>query len=116
MINYADYDFYVNTYKGSLSNDLFNSLIVKTCREIDTYVNREITEDDLNNEKNNFGYKIQYTTCLLLDYLHENQKANGAVQSIIIDGVHKTMKGTADVEKGKSKIIENLPQDITRYL
>lgn len=116
MINYADYEFYTNTYKGSLSGDLFNSLIGKTSREIDTYVNREITEDDLNNEERNFGYKIKYTTCLLLDYMNSQTKINGAVESISIDGVSKTMKSLSDIEKDKQKIVNNLPQELTRYL
>ena len=42
MIEYTDYGFYVNTYKGSLSIDLFNSLIPKASREIDKVVNREL--------------------------------------------------------------------------
>lgn len=116
MINYADYEFYSNTYKGSLSGDLFNSLIGKTSREIDLNVNREITEDDLNNEEHNFGYKIKYTTCLLLDYMNSQTKINGAVESISIDGVSKTMKSLLDIEKDKQKIVDNLPQEITRYI
>ncbi|MBR4486850.1 hypothetical protein IKS57_05995 [bacterium] len=116
MINYADYEFYVNTYKGSLSNDLFNSLILKTSREIDTYVNREITEEDLDNEKNHFGYKIKYTTCLLLDLLNSLKGINGAVETIIIDGVHKTLKNSSEIAKEKANIIKNLPQELTRYI
>ena len=116
MIDYADYEFYKNTYKGSLSGDLFNSLIGKTSREIDTYVNREITEDDLNNEKSNFGYKIKYTTCLMLDYMNTTKGINGAVSTIIIDGVHKTIKGLSEIEKDKQNIVKNLPQELTRYL
>ena len=116
MIEYADYDFYSNDYKGSLSGDLFNSLIGKTSREIDTYVNREITEADLNNENNNFGYKIKYTTCLLLDYINTETKVSGAVESISIDGVSKTTKGLSDRIEDKKKIVDNLPQELTRYL
>ena len=116
MINYANYEFYSDTYKGSLSQDLFNSLIVKASREIDTYVNREIKEVDLSNTENNFGYKIKYTTCLLIDYLNTQTKVNGAVNSISIDGVSKTIKDISDIEKDKRKIIDNLPQDLVRYL
>ena len=116
MINYADYSFYSTTYKGQLSQDLFNSLIVKASREIDTYVNREIKEVDLSNTDNNFGYKIKYTTCLLIDYLNTQTKVNGAVNSISIDGVSKTIKDISDIEKDKRKIIDNLPQDLVRYL
>ena len=116
MINYADYEFYSNTYKGTLSGDLFNSLIVKTSREIDTYVNREITEDDLDNEKNNFGYKIKYTTCLLLDYINQEKGISGAVSHISIDGVSKTMKSLEEIKRDKETIIKNLPQELVRYL
>ena len=116
MIEYADYEFYSNTYKGSLSGDLFNSLIGKTSREIDLNVNREITEDDLNNEEHNFGYKIKYTTCLLLDYINSETKGNGAVKSISIDGVSKTIKSLKETKKDKQNILNNLPQELVRYI
>lgn len=116
MIEYADYEFYSNTYKGSLSGDLFNSLIGKTSREIDLNVNREITEDDLNNEEHNFGYKIKYTTCLLLDYINSETKGNGAVKSISIDGVSKTIKSLEETKKDKQNILNNLPQELVRYI
>lgn len=116
MINYADYEFYSNTYKGSLSGDLFNSLIGKTSREIDLNVNREITEDDLNNEEHNFGYKIKYTTCLLLDYINSENNSNGAVKSISIDGVSKTIKSLEETKKDKQNILNNLPQELVRYI
>lgn len=114
MINYADYEFYTNVYKGSLSKDLFNSLIFKSSREIDTYVNREITEEDLDSEKN--GYKIKYTTCLMLDYLNTTKSTNSAVNHITIDGVTKIMKDFSEIQKDKRNIIKNLPQELTRYI
>lgn len=116
MIEYANYEFYSNTYKGLLSGDLFNSLIGKASREIDTYVNREIKEVDLNNTENNFGYKIKYTTCLMLDYLNTEKGTNGAVSNISIDGVSKTVKNLSDIEKDKQKIVKNLPHELTRYI
>ena len=114
MINYADYEFYTNVYKGALSKDLFNSLIFKSSREIETFVNREITEEDLDNEKNNFGYKIKYTTCLLLDYMKTNQ--NSTVNHITIDGVTKIRKNSSDIKKDKEDIIKHLPHELTRYI
>lgn len=114
MINYADYEFYINIYKGSLSKDLFNSLIFKSSREIDTYVNREITEEDLDSEKN--GYKIKYTTCLMLEYLNTTKSTNSAVNHITIDGVTKIMKDSSEIQKDKRNIIKNLPQELTRYI
>ena len=116
MINYADYSFYSTTYKGSLSQDLFNSLIGKASREIDTYVNREIKEVDLSNTEKNFGYKIKYTTCLMLDYINTIKGTNGAVTTLVIDGVHKTMKSLSEINQDKQNIIKNLPHELARYL
>lgn len=116
MIDYANYEFYSNTYKGLLSGDLFNSLIGKASREIDTYVNREIKEVDLNNMENNFGYKIKYTTCLMLDYLNTEKGTNGVVNSISIDGVSKTIKSLDEIKKDKQNILNNLPHELTRYI
>jgi hypothetical protein len=116
MINYADYEFYTNVYKGTLSKDLFNSLIFKSSREIETFVNREITEEDLDNEKNNFGYKIKYTTCLMLEYLNTTKGTNTAINHITIDGVTKIMKDLSEIKKDKQEIIKNLPHELTRYI
>ena len=113
MINYSDYAFYSEEYKGSLSQTLFNSLIVKASRLIDTKVNRQITEEDLDDEK--IGYKIQYTACLLCDELKGNDK-NKNVSSISIDGVHKTYIGTSERKKVYDDIFEHLPEELTRYI
>lgn len=118
MINYATYEFYKDTYKGTLSNDLFTSLIVKASREIDKNVNREIKEEDLDNS--NFADKIRFTACELVDFINANSNtnANNNVSSISIDGVSKTYKTQtlAEAEKEKRNIIDGLPQELTRCL
>jgi len=111
MIEYADYEFYLNEYKGSLSRNLFNSLIKKASFEIQNNVNRKLTKEDLKSEN---GYKIKYTTCMLVDYL--NTEKNGNVKSISIDGVSKTIKTLEETNKDKSKIFDYLPQELTRYI
>ena len=45
MENYADYNFYRSEFKGSLSIDLFNSLIIEASREIDRNINCELTSE-----------------------------------------------------------------------
>lgn len=109
MINYADYQYYTDTYKGSLSQTLFNSLIIKASREIDKYVNREITSDDLTDYP-----VIQYVACSLCDRL--NSISNSNVSSISIDGVSKTFKNQDESHKDILDVIENLPEELTRYL
>ena len=49
-MEYADYGFYTNEYKGKLTYDTFSSLIVKASREINR-LNK--TTDDINNIKTN---------------------------------------------------------------
>lgn len=109
MINYADYQYYTDTYKGSLSQTLFNSLIIKASREIDKYVNRKITVDDLDDYE-----EIKYVACELCDKL--NTISNKNVSSISIDGVSKTYKNSSEIQKDIRNVIENLPEELLRYI
>lgn len=112
MLDYADYNFYTQEYKGNLAMPLFNSLIVKASREIDNHVNRKITRDDL---KSDYGYKIKHVACELCEIIN-NESSNSGVTSISIDGVSKTMKSTTEIRKIKNKSLSNLPEELTRYL
>lgn len=109
MINYADYQYYTDTYKGNLSQTLFNSLIIKASREIDKYVNRKITSDDLTNYE-----EIKYVACSLCDKL--NSISNKGVSSISIDGVSKTYKNSIELKREILDVIDNLPEELTRYI
>ena len=122
MENYANYQFYTNDYKGSLSEDLFNSLIVKASREIDRNVNRKLTQEYIDSLDSDDQYKIKYTACELCDYFNVNG-SNGGVgkaKSISIDGVSKTNGNanlnSSDIAKLKQNIIDNLPHELIRYL
>ena len=109
MINYAKYDFYQNTYKGSLSVDLFNSLIPKASQEIDKVVNRELQEEDIDN-------KVKFVACELVDYLSKSESTNGGVASISIDGVSKAFKSDTEIKQGIRNITNGLPHELTRFL
>lgn len=109
MIEYADYEFYQDTYKGSLSVDLFNSLIPKASREIDKVVNRELTEEDIDN-------KVRFVACELVDFLSKSESSNGGVSSISIDGVSKTFRSDVEIKQGINKIANGLPHELTRFL
>ena len=122
MENYADYEFYTNDYKGSLSNDLFSSLIVKASREIDRNVNRKLTQEYINSLDADGKYRIKYTACELCDYFNTNG-SNGGVgkaRSISIDGVSKSNGNSNETYqealRKKQNIIDNLPHEIIRYL
>ena len=109
MINYADYQYYSDIYKGSLSQTLFNSLIIKASRIIDKNVNRQITSDDLDTYE-----VIKYVACELCDKL--NTISNKNVSSISIDGVSKTYKNNAEISKDINNVLDNLPIELVRYI
>lgn len=109
MIEYADYGFYKNTYKGSLSIDLFNSLIPKASREIDKVVNRELKEENIDN-------KVRFVACELVDFLSKSESSSGGVSSISIDSVSKTFRSDSEVKQGVRNITNGLPHDLTRFL
>lgn len=120
MINYADYEYYQNTYRGNLSSDLFNSLIIKASRCIDRNVNRRLTQDLLNNLEKDDLERIKYTACELCDFYNTegSDSGNGKAKSISIDGVGITRneKTEAQQKTALRNILNNLPHELTRYL
>ena len=126
MENYADYEFYKNEYKqGSLSVDLFSKLIIKASRDIDLYVNRELTPYVINNLSDRDKWKLKYTACVLCDYFNGNgsivdgDELNG--KSISIDGV-SISGGKDNIEQAGAKkqietiLMKYLPHELVRYL
>ena len=120
MINYADYDFYTNEYKGSLSVDLFNSLIIKASREIDKNVNKDLTETNIKRLTDRDQYRLKYTVCELVDYFNANgsNSSSAKANSIQIDGVskNKNSKSENKIETDRTRILNNLPDELTRFL
>lgn len=124
MINYADYDFYTNEYKGSLSIDLFNSLIIKASREIDKNVNRKLTEANIKRLPEDEQWQLKYVACELCDFLKNSGGNSGkysfGADSISIDGVSiskgSNIKSEAQINKDKKSILGDLPLSLIRYL
>lgn len=115
MENYADYVFYIDKYEGSLSDDLFNSNIVKASREIDKKVNKVLTLDIINSLTEIEKYQLSYTACLLVDFLSKNSitDLNG---SISIDGVSLSGISKQEYKTNIKDIFDNLPDSLTRYI
>jgi hypothetical protein len=120
MINYADYNFYKSEYLGSLSNDLFSSLIIKASREIDRNINRELTEEIINSLSENDQYRLKFTACELADYFNINgsNSSNAKANSVSIDGVsiNRGSKSESQEIASKRNIINNLPLELMRYI
>lgn len=120
MENYADYEFYVEEYKGSLSIDLFNFLIIKASRDIDRNINCKLNADVINSLSEEDQYKIKYVACELVDYINNfgGNSSRGKANEIRLDGVAITRNNKSEsmTIKNKSQIYDNLPHNLTRWL
>lgn len=111
-MNYADYKYYKDVYMGSLSEDLFNSLIPKASRKIDDEVNRELKEVDITD-------KVKFVACELVDFLKSNNFSNESnIESISIDGVSKryAIKSATETRNTEKDILSSLPLELIRFL
>lgn len=116
MNNYADYEFYVDEFKGSLSNDIFSFYIVKASRYIDRNINRKLTDEVISSFSEEEQDNIKYVACELVDkFYKEDNDAN----SISIDGVSISKgyynRGNED-DDIKKNILSNLPHELIRFL
>lgn len=116
---YADYTYYITTYNGTLSETLFNSLIIKASREIDKNVNCELTNDIIATLSEAEQNSLKYVACELVDLLNRKVNSdNRTINSISIDGVNKSYKiiSNDDYNKSKLEILDSLPTTLTGYL
>lgn len=116
-MEYANYQYYIDTYKGSLSNSLFSSYILKASKEIDKNINTILTEAITAGLTEKEQDNIKHTACLLVDYLYNYRNIlNSTYTSLSIDGVNKVIKPKVEIKAEKVEILDNLPQCLTRYL
>lgn len=116
---YADYDYYLDEYYGTLPENSFNSLILKASKEIDKNINTRLNQNIINNLPEEAQEQLKYTVCALADLIFKKeQDDNKKISSYSIDGVSKTYKVISDTDYNKSKqeIFENLPIELTKYL
>lgn len=116
---YADYEYYLDKYYGTLPEDSFNSLVLKASKEIDRNVNTRLNQCKINDLSEEAQEQLRYTACALVDLILKKQESdNKKVSSISIDGVNKTFKvlSNTDYNNSKKSILENLPIELTRYL
>ena len=116
---YAEYDYYLNKYFGTLPKDSFDSLILKASREIDKKVNTRLNQIKINDLSEEAQEQLKYTACALVDLIYQKQESNNRkLNSYSIDGVSKTYKTMSDDEynNAKKEIIQYLPDELTSYL
>ncbi|MCI8470398.1 MAG: hypothetical protein HFJ35_02740 [Clostridia bacterium] len=116
---YADYEYYVEKYFGTLPEDSFHSLILKASKEIDRNVNTRITQSVIDNLPEEAQVSLKYTACALADLIARKQESeNAKLNSISIDGVSKNFKilSTNEYKGCRKDILKNLPDELTRFL
>lgn len=116
---YADYEYYIEKYYGTLPENSFCSFILKASKEIDNNVNTRLTESVIDALPIQAQDQLKYTACALTDLMAKKQKSdNREVTSISIDEVDKTYKviSNEDYLQLKKDIIRSLPDELTRYL
>lgn len=116
---YADYEYYLEKYFGTLPEDSFDALILKASREIDRNVNSRLTQTKINNLPQEAQEQLKYTACALADLIYKKQESDSKkINSFSIDGVSKTFKNFSDEEYRSSKreVLKCLPDELTRFL
>ncbi len=118
-MNYVDHTYYKSIFLGSLDSREFSKLCIEASRIIDFNTNKELTEDVINSLSARAQDKLKYTTCALVDLLHQKEISDSRnVSSYSIDGVSKTFNKISDSDfKEKQKdILNNLPDELTCYV
>lgn len=116
---YADYEYYIEKYYGTLPQNSFCPLILKASKEIDKNVNTGLTQEVINNLSEEAQEQLKYTACALTDLMARKQDCeNTKLNSISIDGISKNFKTISNEEylQSKKEIISSLPNKLTRYL
>lgn len=116
-MNYADYNYYKNEYKGNLSAERFNALLKKASIIIDKNINRELDKEKFSDLSARVQDRVKYVLCALVDLLEKKEKNNKNISSISIDGVSKTYKTITEKEfsEEKKQCLAYLPDELTSW-
>lgn len=116
---YVDFNYYKNTYKGTLPEDSFNSLAIKASREIDKNINTRLNQDKINNLPIEAQEQLKDTACALIDLISRKEESqNRKLSSFSIDGVSKSFNklSDSDYKLSKKEIVAYLPDELTCFL
>lgn len=107
----VDYSYYTTNYGGTLVKEQdFSFFSKKAMREIQKNCNRELCECDMTDE-------VKMVACELIDYFYSNNKALAKnLSSVSVDGVSESYNSRSDMKAEERKILNGLPQELTRYL
>ena len=104
---YADKEYYTETYGGSLIGEKeLTRLLEKASRQIDTLTFCRIRESGFDRLTAFQQDQIQYVTCMLADFIYENQdELESMLSSYGINGVSMTFSSGVNVTKVQGVVI-----------
>ena len=101
---YAKFENYRIDYKGKLTQDSFDSLILEASREIDKNINTRLTQGKINNLPKEAQEQLQYTACALVDLIYKKQERKREDKEVIQNRDDRERNsGVKDKEKEKDK-------------
>lgn len=119
MINYADYDFYIDKYHGSMSGQEFNKVILRASYE----VNKNIFDRNID------GYEdeVALATCSIADILSKIEKLESKKDSLMsgksikiesVGDYSRTFENESitDIEVQISNQRDTIKEELRRYL
>lgn len=104
---YADARYYTDIYGGTIvPPDLLQKQLLKASKQIDTLTFCRINRIGFDNLTIFQQDQIQYVTCLMAEFLHENEdELESMLSSYGINGVSMTFSGGLNVKKVQGIII-----------
>lgn len=119
MIQYTDYDFYNNKYKGNMPQDDFERLVIKASYEVQKNI--------FNRPTTGFEEEVQMATCSITDILYkieqlENKKdttmSGKELKSESVGNYSRTFEtsSTTDIDIQISNQKEKIKEELRNYL
>lgn len=111
MGQYANIDYYSNTFKGAIipADDL-DKYLLKASEKIDELTFNRIVKIGFNNLTDFQKEKIQRAVCLHADYIYENGTEMGQISSFSVLDINVSVdnKNSIEAKYGTNKDIYNL--------
>ncbi len=119
MTQYTDYDFYSNTYKGNMSENDFNKLVIGA--------SYEVRKNIFNRNIEGYEDEVQLATCSVADILYEIETLKSKKATIIsgkelksesVGPYTRTFNNitTTDIDVQISNQKEKIKEELRKYL
>ena len=92
MVTYADYNYYIEKYKGTLDNSSFNTFAIQATLKIKNFTHNRATSDI---------QEVKDCMCQLVDVMYKHSKENSELTSEKVDNYTRNFVVKGNAEKNK---------------